>query len=119
MAKLKYSDTIKYFWNRDDFSVAAFARHARIYANRVGESPYYIYLENNCDEVVVIKMYTIKMSHMKNADGGYYTKTFTFNIDDIVNVEHLIEVCENTFNQLVIEELRYLNMQLVKMKKFV
>ena len=119
MAKLKYSDTIKYFWNREDFAVGAFAHCARIYANRVGEAPYYIYLENDCDEVVAIKMYTIKMSHMKNTDGGYYTKTFTFNIDDIVNVEHLIEVCENTFNQLVIEELRYLNMQLDKMKKFV
>ena len=54
---------------------------------------------------------------MKNTDGGYYTKTFTFNIDDIVNVEHLIEVCENTFNQLVIEELRYLQQQMDKMNK--
>ena len=124
MAKLYFHELINFFWNRDDFAIGATPSKARICkkGDDVNGDPYYMIVESNVNgngELVdSIDFYTTKMHHMKKGEpDSKYVKVFSFDPCDIKSIEHLIEVCENTFNQLVIEELRYLQQQMDKMNK--
>ena len=124
MAKLYYHELISFFWNRDDFSVtSASASKARIYKKSDDElsiDPYYMVVEADGDLVESIDFYTIKMHHMKKGDiDSKYVKAFSFDPCDIESIEHLVDVCKNTFDQLAVEEIRYLQQRLDKMKKFI
>lgn len=124
MAKLNFHDIINFFWNRDDFSVtAADCGYARIYKNGDDENGdlYYMCVKANGDNVESIDFYVRKMHHMKKGymvDGStVFVKMFSFDLCDIESVEHLADVCKNTFEQLVVAEIRYLQQQMNKMNK--
>ena len=58
------------------------------------------------------------MLHMKNGEpDSKFVKAFSFDVCDIESVEHLADVCKNTFGQMVVEEIRYLQQQMDKMNK--
>ena len=112
MTKLNFQDIINFFWNREDFAVTAFQFSARIYKkvnDEIGD-PYYL-----------LDFYVTKMLHMKKGymvDGSTaFVKMFSFDLCDIESIEHLVDVCKNTFDQLVVEEIRYLKQEMDKMNK--
>jgi len=111
MAKLKFHELINFFWNREDFSVVAHQSKARIYKKGDDGDLYYMLIEADGDLVKYIDVYVNKMQHMKKG------KAFSFNVCDIESVEHLVDVCKNTFKKMVIEEIGYLQQQMNKMNK--
>ena len=120
MAKLNFHELINFFWNRDDFAVTAFQSAAHIFkkGDDVNGDPYYLLIKANGDLVESIDFYTIKMNHMKMGEGdSKYVKAFSFDPCDIKSIEHLVDVCKNTFDQMVVEEIRYLQQQMNKMNK--
>ena len=123
MTKLNFQDIINFFWNREDFAVTAFQFSARIYKkvnDEIGD-PYYLLIKANGDLVESIDFYVTKMLHMKKGymvDGSTaFVKMFSFDLCDIESIEHLVDVCKNTFDQLVVEEIRYLKQEMDKMNK--
>ena len=127
MAKLYFHELISFFWNRDDFAIGATPAKARICKKADDElsiDPYYMIVESNVNGngelVESIDFYTIKMHHMKKGDpDSKYVKAFSFDPCDIESIEHLVDVCKNTFDQLAVEEIRYLQQRLDKIKKFI
>ena len=124
MAKLYYHELINFFWNREDFAIGATPAKARICKKTDDElsiDPYYMIVESNVNGngelVESIDFYTIKMHHMKKGDDSKYVKAFSFDPCDIESIEHLVNVCKNTFNQMVVSEIRYLQQQMDKMNK--
>ena len=121
MAKLDFHELINFFWNRDDFSVvSARPSKAYIYKNGDDRDPYYMLIEADGDLVESIDFYVIKMQHMEKvkADSVWsYVKAFSFDVCDIESIEHLVDVCKNTFKQMVVEEIDYLQQQMNKMNK--
>lgn len=120
MAKLNFHDLINFFWNHDGFSVtAADCGYARIY--KIGDDEngdlYYMIVKANGDIVESIDFFARKMHHMKKKEYSKYVKAFSFDVCDIESVEHLVDVCKNTFEQLVVAEIRYLKQHLDKMNK--
>lgn len=119
MAKLNFHDLINFFWNRDDFSVtSADCGYGRIYKNGDENGDlYFMCVEANGDNVESIDFYVRKMHHMKNGKDSKYVKAFSFDVSDIESIEHLVDVCKNTFDKLVVAEIRYLKQQMNKMNK--
>jgi hypothetical protein len=120
MAKLNFNDLIDFFWNREDFAVTAFPSSARIYKKVDDETgdPYYILIEADGDLVESIDLYVTKMLHMKKGEAdSKYMKAFSFDVCDIKSIEHFADVCQNTFDQMVVKEIRYLHQQMDKMNK--
>ena len=121
MAKLYFHELINFFWNREDFSVVSAApSKAQIYkkVNDEIDDPYYLLINADGDLVESIDFYTIKMNHMKMGEGdSKYVKAFSFDACGIKSIEHLIDVCQNTFDQWVVKEIRYLHQQMDKMNK--
>lgn len=120
MAKLNFHDLIDFFWIRDDFAVTAFPSAAHIYKkgdDEIGDL-YYMLVEADGDLVESINFYTIKMNHMKKGAGdSKFVKAFSFDVCEIESIEHLVDVCQNTFDQMVVAEIRYLQQQMNKMNK--
>jgi hypothetical protein len=117
MAKLYFQDLIDFFWIRDDFAVTAFPPSARIYKKAVGGDLYYMLIKANGDLVESIDLYVRKMQHMKKGEDSKFVKVFSIDTYDIKSIEHLVDVCKNTFDQMVVEEIRYLQQQMDKMNK--
>lgn len=120
MAKLNIHDIISFFWNRDDFAVTAFSRAAHIFKKGDDENGdlYYMLIEADGDFVESIDFYVRKMLHMKKGEpDSKFVKMFSFDTCDIESVEHLVDVCKNTFDQMVVAEIRYLQQQMNKMNK--
>lgn len=118
MAKLKFQDLIDFFWIRDDFAVTAFPTAAHIYKKGDDSDLYYMLVKADGDLVESIDFYTIKMNHMKKgAVDSKFVKAFSFDVCEIESIEHLKDVCQNTFDQMVVTEIRYLQQQMNKMNK--
>ena len=121
MAKLYFHELISFFWNREDFAiVSTSASKARIYKKSDDElsiDPYYMVVEADGDIVESIDFYTINMHHMKKDEASKFVKAFSFDVWHIESVEHLVDVCKNTFDQMVVEEILYLQQQMNKMNK--
>lgn len=120
MAKLYFHELINFFWNREDFAVTAFPSAAHIFKKGDDENGnlYYMLVEADGDLVESIDFYAIKMNHMKNGEAdSKYVKAFSFEVCEIESIEHLVDVCKNTFDQMVVEEIRYLQQQMNKMNK--
>ena len=125
MAKLYFHELINFFWNREDFSVvSASPSKAQIYKKGDDKNGdlYYIIVESNIEAdgelVESIDFYTTKMLHMKKGEpDSKYVKVFSFYLCEIKSIEHLVDVCKNAFNQLIVEEIRYLQQQMNKMNK--
>ena len=119
MAKLNFHDLIDFLWIRDDFAVTAFPGAAHIFKKGDDENGdlYYMLIEADGDLVESIDLYVRKMQHMKKGEDSKFVKVFSIDTCDIKSIEHLADVCKNTFEQLVVEEIRYLQQQMVKMNK--
>jgi hypothetical protein len=75
-------------------------------------------IKANGDLVESIDLYVRKMHHMKKGEAdSKFVKVFSIDTCDIKSIEHLKDVCQNTFDQLVVEEIRYLQQQMDKMNK--
>ena len=117
MAKLNFHDLIDFFWIREDFSVTAMDSVARIYKKGDDGDLYYMLIEADGDLVESIDFYTINMHHMKKDEASKFVKAFSFDVWHIESIEHLVDVCKNTFDQMVVEEILYLQQQMNKMNK--
>ena len=117
MAKLYFQDLIDFFWIRDDFAVTAFSGAAHIFKKGADSDLYYMLIKADRDLVESIDLYVRKMQHMKKGEDSKFVKVFSIDTCDIKSIEHLADVCKNTFEQLVIEEIRYLQQQMDKMNK--
>lgn len=123
MTKLNFHELVDFFCNRNDFFVALIPFVARIYKKGSDErlgGPYYMLIESDGDLVESIDFYVIRMqhNHMKKGedeeDDSKYVKAFSFDMRDIESIEHLVNVCKNSFNQIIVEEIRYLQQQINK-----
>jgi hypothetical protein len=119
MAKLYFQDLIDFFWACGDYAVSAFPTEARIYkkGDDIDGDLYYMLIEADGDLVESIDLYVRKMQHMKKGEDSKFVKVFSIDTYDIKSIEHLVDVCKNTFDQLVVEEIRYLQQQMDKMNK--